>query len=320
MTDQRTVRAVAPASVSNLGPGFDILGCAVDGPSDSVVATRTDKSGIVVAEAGHPELPTDPSKHASAIAAAAVLRIAGMESIGLELRVTKGIPLSGGQGGSAASAVAGALAVNALLGYPLDESSLLESCLVAEDRVAGRHADNVAASLFGGIILVLSLQPLDVVRLPVPSELRVVVVHPNQRMNTREARAVIPSTFSREILVSHAAHAAALVAGFTLGDYSLISRALVDSVAEPYRAPLLPGFTDAKSAALASGALGASISGSGPTSFALVRGDATAARVAAEMARAYRDRGIECDARVSRIRGGAAVDTMTDARPGAVHP
>ncbi len=291
-----------------MGPGFDILGCAVDGAVDSVLAISTNTGRVVVADPGHPDLPTDAKLHSSAIAASEVLRRAGKSGIGVELRVKKGIPLSGGQGGSAASAVAGAVAVNALIGQPLSEQALFEACLAAEETVAGRHADNLAASLLGGIVLVRSIEPLDVIRLPVPGELRVVLVHPDQRMNTREARAIVPKSFPTETLVYQAAQVAALVAGLTLNDYEMIARAMSDRVAEPYRAPLLPGFTAAKAAALESGALGASISGSGPTSFALVRGDALAQRVAAAMSLAYRSHGIECDSRVSRIRPGAYLE------------
>ena len=304
---RKSARAVAPASVSNLGPGFDILGCAVDGASDTVLATITGGSEVVVSDPGHPDLPKDASLHASAIAAREVLRRAGEMGTGIELRVRKGIPLSGGQGGSAASAVAGAVAVNALVRQPLNEQDLFAACLAAEETVAGRHADNLAASLLGGIVLVRSMDPLDVVRLPVPEELRIVLVHPDQRMNTREGRAVIPRTFPVDTLIYQAAQVATLVAGLMMSDYDIIARSMHDRVAEPYRAALLPGFVSAKEAALENGALGASISGSGPTSFALARGDAQARRVASAMAAAYEREGIKCDARVSRVCGGASL-------------
>jgi homoserine kinase len=305
VTITRQVTGYAPASISNLGPGFDILGGAVEGALDSVAVKITRARGVVVADPGHPELSSDSSGHTSAIAATEVLRLAHRDDIGLELRVKKGIPLSGGQGGSAASAVAAAVAVNTLLGKPLGEAELLAACLVAEEKVAGRHADNLAASLVGGIVLVRSLEPLDVLRLPVPAELRVVVAHPNQRMNTRQAREVLPLSFSRDTLIWQSAQLAAFVAGMALNDYDLISRSLGDRVAEPYRATLLPGFAAAKAAALQAGALGASISGSGPTSFALVRGETAAGRVALEMKRAFGDAGLQCDTRVSRFCSGA---------------
>jgi len=149
-------------------PGLDVLGCAVEGLHDRVWATRLDEPGICIDEPGHPDLPSDPEKHASAIAAAEVLRRAGAESVGVALTIEKGLPVAGGQGGSAASAVAGAVATNALIGHPLSESQLIEAALAAETIISGRVADNIAPILLGGIILVRDLDPLDIVRLPVP--------------------------------------------------------------------------------------------------------------------------------------------------------
>jgi homoserine kinase len=307
MSHRAFVTAHAPATVSNLGPGFDVLGCAVEGAEDAVTASFTNRAGVFIAESGHPELPRDADRHASGIAAREVLRRCGAAGVGVELRVSKGIPLAGGQGGSAASAVAAAVAVDALLEAGLSRDELLLASLAAEERVAGRHADNLAAALFGGLVLVRSMDPPDIVPIPVPPDLRVVVVHPDQRMNTREGRAAVPGTFGRDTLIFQSAQIAALVAALMSSDYGLISRALQDRVAEPYRARLLPGFSEAKSAAIQAGALGASISGSGPTSFALVQGDAVGQRVLSAMFAAYRLKGLECDGRVSGVGVGASV-------------
>ncbi|NUQ13472.1 MAG: homoserine kinase, partial [Gemmatimonadaceae bacterium] len=192
---QRAV-AFAPGSIGNLGPGLDILGCAVEGAGDVVAAEFCDDHGITVLEPGHPTLPTDPEQHASAIAAMAVVRLATSAGVttparGIALRVTKGLPLSAGQGGSAASAVAGAVAVNALVGNPLGRDQLLAAALVAESRVAGRHLDNIAPSLMGGVVLVRSLDPIDVLAIPVPASLRLVLASPAQTLRTAEARAVL---------------------------------------------------------------------------------------------------------------------------------
>jgi homoserine kinase len=222
--------------------------------------------------------------------------------------VRKGLPLSGGQGGSAASAVAGAVAVNALLGDPLGKMELIEVCLDAEEAVAGRHADNIAPSLLGGIVLIRSMDPLDVIQLPVPSELYVVLARPEQRMRTADARAVLPREVSRAVALHQAAHVAAMVAALALDDYELLARSVDDRIAEPARAGLLPGFAEAKAAALGAGALGSSISGSGPTAFALARGRESADRIAAAMAAAYRARGAGCQVRVGPVdRAGATV-------------
>jgi homoserine kinase len=299
-------RAFAPGSVGNVGPGLDVLGLAVAGAGDEVLVERIDASGVLVRDAGHPDLPTRADRNTAALAAAEVLRRAGSPVRGLAVSVRKGLPLSGGQGGSAASAVAAAVAANRLLGDPLERSVLLEACLAAEETVAGRHADNVAPSLLGGAVLVRSLTPLDVVCLPVPAELRVVLAHPDQRLRTRDARAVLPREVPLEVAVVQAAQVAAMVAALATGDYPLLGRAVDDRIAEPARAPLLPGFADAKAAALRAGALGASISGAGPTAFALVRGDETARAVAAAMEAAYRKAGVVAQVRVAQVdRQGA---------------
>jgi homoserine kinase len=156
------VRVFAPGSIGNLGPGLDILGLAVAGTGDVVTATRTARAGISISEPGHPSLPSDPARHTSGIAAAAVLREAGAK-FGLELRIEKGLPLSGGQGGSAASAVAGAVAANLLLDRPMPRDSLLLAALEAEATVSGRHADNIAPILMGGMVLIRSMDPLDLI-------------------------------------------------------------------------------------------------------------------------------------------------------------
>jgi homoserine kinase len=304
-----SVTAFAPGGVGNIGPGLDILGLALDGPGDSVRAEWSVSGGLSILDPGHPELSRDPMHHSSALAAIAVLERAGValnSKRGIALSVHKGLPLSGGQGGSAASAVAGAFAVNALLDEPLDRRSLIGPCLAAEEKVSGRHADNVAPSLLGGIVLIRSLDPLDVVQLPVPPELYVVVVRPNQRLRTADARAVLPSDVSREVALHQAAQVGAIIAALACADYALLGRAIDDRIAEPARAALLPGFREAKAAALAAGALGCSISGSGPSAFALVRGRPLGEAVGRAMAEAYATCGQSTEVRVAGIdRQGA---------------
>lgn len=298
-TPPRRARAYAPGSIGNLGPGLDVLGLAVAGAGDTVVAEAIPGAALVIADPGDPALPTDPARHAAALAADAVRRRAGRPDAGAALRVTKGLPLSGGQGGSAASAAAGAGAMNVLLGSPLDASALLEAALEAESAVAGRHADNLAPSLLGGLVLVRSLDPVEVVPLPVPPRLHIVLVRPRMAMRTAEARAALPERVPREVAIHQMAQTAAVVAAACRGDLDLLGRAIDDRLAEPARAPLLPGFTAARQAALAAGALGCSISGSGPTAFALTGDPATAGRVGEAMRAAYAAAGLESDVRVT---------------------
>jgi homoserine kinase len=308
---EQSVTAFAPGSVGNVGPGLDILGLALAGDGDTVRAERTDEPGVHILDPGHEDLPRDPGRHTSGLAARAVLDRAGDRrglQRGISLTVHKGLPLSGGQGGSAASAVAAAVAVNALLGSPLDRVELVGAALAAEESVSGRHADNVAPSLLGGIVLIRSLEPLDLVELPVPEELWVVVARPDQRMRTAEARSVLPSEVSRAVAVYQAAQVGAMIAALASGDYGLLGRAIDDRIAEPARAGLLPGFREAKQAALVAGALGSSISGSGPTAFALVRGPEAGKKVGEAMAAAYASCGRQSEVRVTRIdREGARV-------------
>lgn len=299
------VTAHAPGSIGNLGPGLDVLGAAVMGLYDSVCAEWAEEPGVTLVDSGHAELPSDPERHASAIAARAVLLMAGPAANpmnrGVGLTVRKGLPLAAGQGGSAASAVAGASAANLLLGSPLEPQALLEACLTAEQVVAGRHLDNIAPALLGGICLVRSLDPVDVVRLPTPTRLRVVLAHPNQALRTAEARAVLPPTVDRALAIGQMANVAAMVAAFYEEDLALLGRALTDQIAEPARAGLIPGFAEAKAAALDAGALGASISGAGPTTFALCDSDVGAQRVAHAMRHAYEEHGVTAHVRVTRV-------------------
>jgi len=303
-------RAFAPGSIGNVGPGLDILGLAVAGAGDTVSARLGDRPGVIITESGSPDLPSDPNRNTAGLAAREVLRRAGLDgTFGVVLSIHKGLPLSGGQGGSAASAVAAAVAVNHLAGGPLDRLALLQASLAAEEAVAGRHADNLAPSLYGGAVLIRSLDPLDIVQLPVPARLLVVLARPAQRLRTADSRAVLPADVSRADAVHQAAQVAAMVAALHSGDIALLGRAVDDRIAEPVRAPLLRGFPEAKRAALEAGAAGASISGSGPTAFALVDDPATGDRVAGAMAAAYRQAGIECETRVARVdRLGARIE------------
>jgi homoserine kinase len=305
------VRAFAPGSTGNIGPGLDILGCALTGLGDAVVARISEEPGVRVDDPGHPDLSPDPTRHASAIAAAAVLRFANAKT-GVVLSVEKRLPLAGGQGGSAASAVAGAVATNALLGSPLGTGDLLRAALVAEERLAGRHIDNLAPSLLGGILLIRAVDPVDIVRLPVPDGLRIVLAYPHMQLRTTDARAVLPASIDRADAIAQAAAVATIVAALYSGNLSLLRGAIDDRIAEPARAPLLPGFNAAKAAALDAGALGSSISGGGPTAFALTDGDASAHDVMNAMLAAYESHGITATGRIARVdEQGARVDAVT---------
>ncbi|MDQ5873660.1 MAG: homoserine kinase, partial [Acidobacteriota bacterium] len=201
----RRVRAFAPGTVANIGPGLDILGLAVAGAGDTVTAERSTHLEIRIRSSGHREISGDLEKNTAGIAAARVRAKASADSVGLTLEIAKGLPLAGGQGGSAASAVAAAVAVNELLGSPLKREELMEPCLDAEAAVSGRHADNVAAALFGGVVLIRTMDPIDVIRLSFPEELRVVIVAPQQSLRTEESRKRLPLSVSLPVAVAQAA-------------------------------------------------------------------------------------------------------------------
>jgi homoserine kinase len=275
------VRVFAPASVSNLGPGFDVLGLALSRPGDIVEAEWSQSPGVQIAAVTGDGglLSADPALNVAGVAAASVLaqlsgasphtsRVGGP---GVVLRVHKQMPLASGLGSSAASSVAGALAVNELFGAPLSRRDLLVHALAGERAAAGStHADNAAPSLLGGIILVRGYDPLEVLDLPVPPSLRVVVVHPHCRVETSKARALLRGFgFPIEQAVANLGNLGAFVAALYRNDLELLGRCIEDRLVEPLRIPLIPGFREVRQAARSAGALGCSISGSGTSIFAL---------------------------------------------------
>jgi homoserine kinase len=292
--------AFAPATVANLGPGFDVLGLAVDGAGDTVTASLHPEPGVrisrITGDGG--ALPTDADRNTAAIAARETLKAAGFD-LGVSLEVHKGLPLCSGLGSSAASAAAAAFATNQLIGSPLRKPALVGPCIEAEAAVSGRHADNVAPALLGGLILVRSVDPIDLVRLPVPDGLTIVVVTPDIALPTKDARAVLPQTVPLPTMVHSTAQIASLVSACYSGDLSLLSRCLVDDVVTPSRLPLIPGGEAAIDAALAAGALGASISGAGPSLFALCRSSRSARGAATAMCSAFAEAGLKTTTRIS---------------------
>ncbi len=293
----RAVRAFAPATVANLGSGFDVLGLALLEPGDTVVARRVRGTGVRIT-AIHGDggrLSTVAEENTAGIAALRTLERAGITA-GIELELHKGLPLGSGLGSSGASAAAAAYAVNVLLGSPLRKAELLGPCVEAEAAVAGRHADNVAPALLGGLILVRSLDPPDLVRLPVPEGLTMAVVTPRHEVSTRAARAALPAEVSLAQMVRSTANLAAFVSACFSGDLALLARSMEDRVVTPARARLIPGCDAVIEAALATGALGSSISGSGPSIFALCRSERSAGEAARAMQAAFAAAGLESTA------------------------
>jgi homoserine kinase len=303
--------AFAPATVSNVACGFDVLGFALDAPGDEVTASWTDGGAVRIdAIAGDDgRLPRDAARNTAGVAAAALLRRAG-ERRGVALRIRKGLPLASGLGGSAASAVAAVVAVDALLQAHSAIDVLLECAFEGERDAAGSaHADNIAPSLYGGFVLVRRAQPPDIVRLPIPAGLSAVVIHPHLEIETSMARAMLGHTVAIGDAVRQSANLGALVDALHRGDFALMARSLEDAIAEPRRAPLVPGLAAIKQAAVSAGALGCSLSGSGPSLFALCPSPTVAEAVAVAMRREVdRHIGGEAQTYVSAIaRTGARV-------------
>jgi homoserine kinase len=300
--------AFAPASVGNVGVGFDILGHAIVGPGDRVTVRRINSPEVRVSaiRGTVKELPRDP-EHNTAARAVASLRAAHGIRFGIELEIEKGIALGSGMGGSAASAVAALVAANALLDEPLPREALYPHALEGESAASGsRHGDNVAPMLLGGLVLAT----LDrMVRIPVPNGLHAAVVHPHQVLETRVARAALKAPYAIGEFVAQSANLALVIAACFRGDLALIRAGLADVLVEPRRAALITGFDAVKHAALAAGALGASISGAGPSVFAWCESRAIAESAAVAMRAAF-------DAATPRAPPSEAWITPVDA-PGA---
>ncbi len=297
------VRAFAPATVANLGAGFDILGMALQGSGDCVEVAPREEPGVAVLsiEGDDGRLPRRPERNTASVAAAAVLRMAGAD-MGLDIRLHKGLPLNSGLGSSAASAVAAALATNACLGAPLQRRELLPACLEGEAAVSGRHADNVAPALLGGICLIAGTEAADIRQLPVPGDLHLALVTPAVDVPTKLAREVLPAQVSLAQMVAQTSAAARLVAALYTNDLPALAQAMEDDgVVEPARAGLMPLLSEARLAAKNAGALGLVISGAGPTLCAVCDDGDAAGRVATVLHNLYRDAGIACDARATQV-------------------
>ncbi len=265
------IAVYAPGSVSNVACGFDTLGFALDEPGDIVVASAKDEPGVSITSIeGHGgRLTTDPRKNTASAAVAELLRRL-QTTRGVALTIHKGLPLASGIGSSGASAVAAVVAANELLGRPTTKEVLLECAMAGEQAGCGSiHPDNVTPSLYGGFILARSVQPPDIVHLPVPKGLSCAVLHPHIEIETGAARKLLGDQVGLKDATRQWANVGALVAALHTSDFELLSRSLVDYVAEPKRAALVPGLADIKAAAVSAGALGCSLSGSGPSIFAL---------------------------------------------------
>jgi homoserine kinase len=306
-----SVTAYAPASIGNVGVGFDMLGLALLGAGDRVVARRTDNDRVTVAEVRgldggiHPYLSTNADENTASIAAQALWDAHGDKG-SVELKVHKGVPLQSGMGSSAASAVAAVVAVNALLESPLEVEALLPYALEGEKYASGgMHTDNVAPSLFGGLILSPEVLLPEFIRLPTPEGVSAVLMHPDLQVNTAQARRALPRSISLKLWLDQQGLLAGFVYACASGDIDLIGRSLRDVVIEPHRKGNVPCFDGVVEAAYKTGALGCTISGSGPSLFALCKSN-DARNIASAMEQACRAQGIGCQSWVSPMNAPGA--------------
>lgn len=310
-----SVTVFAPATVGNVACGFDVLGLALEGPGDRVTAWLSREPGLrirsIAGDGGR--LPREAQRNTAGLAGLAVLELArerGVEVPGVELDLMKGLPQAGGMGGSAASAVAGAVAVDTLLALRLPRPTLLQCAGRGESEGAGAaHLDNAAPALFGGICLVLPAfdpAPPTVVQLPVPEGLHIALVNPALRIPTADARAALGGSVPLPAAIAQWGNTAGFVAALFRSDLELLARTVVDHVAEPVRASLIPGFARVRAEALEAGALAASISGAGPSLFALCADAVSARRAAEAMAEAFREEGIVAERHVSPVAARGA--------------
>ena len=300
-TKMNEIKVFCPATIANISCGFDVLGVALDAVGDEMVVRKAAERGIRITRLEGQDLPMETLKNVAGVAGLALLAASDYEG-GFEIEIYKKIKAGSGIGSSAASSTGAVWAMNKLLGSPYSNLDLVKFAMEGERLASGvAHADNVAPALFGGFTLVRSYEPLDVIPIPSPSELYATVIHPQIEVKTSDSRKILKTKITLQDGIKQWGNVGGLIAGLFTNDYDLIGRSLIDHIVEPIRSILIPGFDEVKSAAIAAGALGCGISGSGPSIFAFSKGEATAKKVAAAIKEIYQKIDIEYDIHVSKI-------------------
>lgn len=305
------ISAYAPATVSNLGPGFDCLGLSLRTPGDTVRARTSGTPGVrlLSVDGDGGKLPRTAEENTAGVAVIELLRRHAPDA-GVELELEKGLPLGSGLGSSGASACAAVVAADAALGLGLGTEALVDAAREGERVACGAaHPDNVAPAIAGGIVLITNLEPLRLISLPVPDELWLAVYTPGHSVPTAKARAVLPKSVSLSQTVGQAAHLGLLIHALHTGDLGLLGEAVVDPIVEPARAGLIPGFADVKANCQEAGAIACSISGAGPTTFALTNDESRANALLEIMADTYTGAGVPGRGHVDQVGEGARVQS-----------
>lgn len=301
----KKVKAFAPASIGNLSVGFDILGLAIDGIGDEVIVTLSEKPGVRLNKiyGNSNSLSLDPEKNCVTIPIIEYLSSLNMlDEIGIEVELFKNLPLGSGMGSSASSSVVGVFATNYLLGNKLSRIDLLNFILKGEELASGaRHADNVAPSLLGGITLIRSNEPIDIIKINYPENLICILAHPNLYVDTYTARKILPEKIYLKDFVKQSANLSGFIIGLITNDFKLISRSFSDIIIEPVRKNLLPFFDDLKKAILTTDAIGMGISGSGPSVFALAQSEQVAEKIKSKMLEIFDSFNLKSEIYISNI-------------------
>lgn len=297
----KEIKIFAPGTVANVSCGFDAMGFALEGIGDEMVFRKTDTGELKITKIEGADLPFDIDKNAVGVVAQAMLKKHPV-NFGIDIEIYKNFKPGSGLGSSAASAAGTAYGINQLMGEPFSQTELTEFAMIGEELTSGsQFADNVAAAIYGGFVLVRGYNPLDVVSIATPNELFVTAIHPQIEIKTQDARDVLPKEVPLKSAITQWANVGGLIAGLCTSNYDLIGRSLNDVIVEPVRKTLIPHFDDAKQAAIDAGALGAGISGSGPTIFALSKGRNIADDVAEALKHVYAKTKIDFEVYVSKI-------------------
>lgn len=295
------LKIFAPATVANLSCGFDVLGCCLDAVGDEMLVKKNDLKEVRIVKITGQDLPMQADQNVAGVAVKALLNTLGSKQ-GYDIEITKKIKPGSGIGSSAASSAGAVFAVNKILGEPFNARELITFAMQGELLASGNaHADNVAPALLGGFSLVRSYLPLEVLSLPVPSELRLVVLHPMIEIKTRDSRSIIKQNVSLKSAINQWGNLGAFVSALYTEDYELLGRSLQDEIVEPVRSILIPYFQELKKIVSAKGALGFGISGSGPSVFALCKGEEIALKVKKAMHAFYSDKNIDFELHLSGI-------------------
>lgn len=295
------IKLFSPATIANLSCGFDVLGACLDGIGDEMIFRKSTQKGLRITKITGADLPYEPEKNVAGVAGLALLNQVEIE-FGIEMEIHKKIKAGSGIGSSSASAAGAVVGINELLGNPFSKQELIAFAMEGEFLASGSyHADNVAPAILGGFTLVKGYSPLEVIKMPSPKELYATIIHPQIEVKTAAARSILPKEIALKTAVTQWGNLGGFICGLYTEDYDLIGRSIVDVVAEPYRKSLIPSFEKVKQAALEAGALGFGISGSGPSLFALSRGEATAKKVAAGMTKVYQTTEIDFEIYISAI-------------------